>query len=540
MKNNISLLIAFTICTLLVFSCTDDLNQNPTDPDLFTEVDVYSSPEQALNALAKVYSGLAVTGQQGPAGQPDIDGSIIDEGFSSFTRIMWNLNEATTDTGIISWVSDPGVPDINQINWEPNNPWTKGMYYRLAQNISYANSFIENAAELAASSTEVQDYINEARFIRAYCYSQLMDMFGSVPLVIQVSAVLPEQASRSDLFAFVETELLDLAQVLPASRASEYGHVDRVAASALLTRIYLNAEVYTGQARYDEVISHAENVFSSSYSINTNDGNNNGSAYDELFLADNNSNGAQNEFIFALLYDGINTQAWGGATFLVHAPVGGTMNPAEFGINGGWGGLRTTKRLVEKFDYAVTQTDGDGHPTEWSDHRAMFHTDGQTYETEKMSTFKSGYAVRKFKNVDVNGSPGSDSSGDHPDMDVPIIRLAEVYLNYAEAVTRGSGGSEATAVDLINELRLRAGASTITSGQLTTEMVMDERSRELYWEGLRRPDLIRYNKFVSGTYLWPFKGGAANGTSVSDHLKLFPIPEDVLLVNPNIKQNPNY
>lgn len=179
MKNNISLLIAFTICTLLVFSCTDDLNQNPTDPDLFTEVDVYSSPEQALNALAKVYSGLAVTGQQGPDGQPDIDGSIIDEGFSSFTRIMWNLNEATTDTGIISWVSDPGVPDINQINWEPNNPWTKGMYYRLAQNISYANSFIENAAELAASSTEVQDYINEARFIRAYCYSQLMDMFGS-------------------------------------------------------------------------------------------------------------------------------------------------------------------------------------------------------------------------------------------------------------------------------------------------------------------------------------------------------------------------
>ena len=540
MKNNISLLIAFTICTLLVFSCTDDLNQNPTDPDLFTEVDVYSSPEQALNALAKVYSGLAVTGQQGPDGQPDIDGSIIDEGFSSFTRIMWNLNEATTDTGIISWVSDPGVPDINQINWEPNNPWTKGMYYRLAQNISYANSFIENAAELAASSTEVQDYINEARFIRAYCYSQLMDMFGSVPLVTQVTAVLPEQASRSDLFAFVETELLDLAQVLPASKASEYGHVDRVAASALLTRIYLNAEVYTGQARYDEVISHAENVFSSSYSINTNDGNNNGSAYDELFLADNNSNGAQNEFIFALLYDGINTQAWGGATFLVHAPVGGTMNPAEFGINGGWGGLRTTKRLVEKFDYAVTQTDGDGHPTAWSDHRAMFHSDGQTYETDKMSTFKSGYAVRKFKNVDVNGSPGSDSSGDHPDMDVPIIRLAEVYLNYAEAVTRGSGGSAATAVDLINELRLRAGASTITSGQLTTEMVMDERSRELYWEGLRRPDLIRYNKFVSGTYLWPFKGGAANGTSVSDHLKLFPIPEDVLLVNPNIKQNPNY
>ena len=540
MKNNIYLQVSLTICALMIVSCSDDLNQNPTDPDLFTEVDVYKTPQQALGALAKVYSGLAVTGQQGPAGQSDIDGSIIDEGFSSFTRILWNLNEATTDTGIISWVSNPGVPDINQLNWEANNPWTKGMYYRLAQNISYANSFIENATNLAASHTEVQDYINEARFLRAYCYSQLIDMFGSVPLVTQVSAVLPTQAPRSEIFSFIETELIELADVLPAPGISEYGHVDQIAASALLTRLYLNAEVYIGQSKYADVITHSEKVFSSSYSINTNDGNNNGSAYDELFLADNNSNGAQNEFIFALLYDGINTQTWGGATFLVHAPIGGTMNPDDFGVNGGWGGLRTTKGLVEKFDYAVTQSDGDGHPIAWSDSRAMFHTDGQTYETEKMSTFKSGYAVRKFKNVDVNGNPGSDSSGDHPDMDVPIIRLAEIYLNYAEAVTRGGGGSMDTATQLINELRLRAGASTISSAQLNTDMVMDERSRELYWEGLRRPDLIRSNKFVSNMYVWPFKGGASNGTSVSDHLKLFPIPEDVLLVNPNIKQNPNY
>ena len=86
MKKNIFLQVSLTICALLIVSCSDDLNQNPTDPDLFTEVDVYSSPQQALSALAKVYSGLAVTGQQGPAGQPDIDGSIIDEGFSSFTR----------------------------------------------------------------------------------------------------------------------------------------------------------------------------------------------------------------------------------------------------------------------------------------------------------------------------------------------------------------------------------------------------------------------------------------------------------------------
>ena len=84
MKQNIFLIISLSFLLIFSTSCVDDLNQNPTDPDLFTEVDVYSSPEQALGALAKVYAGLALTGQQGPAGQPDIDGSIIDEGFSQF------------------------------------------------------------------------------------------------------------------------------------------------------------------------------------------------------------------------------------------------------------------------------------------------------------------------------------------------------------------------------------------------------------------------------------------------------------------------
>ena len=116
----------------------------------------------------------------------------------------------------------------------------------------------------------------------------------------------------------------------------------------------MNAEVYTGQSRFSEAITQAENAMSGSYSINNSDGNNNGTAYDELFLADNNTNGAQNEFIFVLQFDGIKTQTWGGATFIVHAPIGGTMNAADFGVNGGWGGLRTTKGLVDKFSYSVT------------------------------------------------------------------------------------------------------------------------------------------------------------------------------------------
>jgi hypothetical protein len=224
---------------------------------------------------------------------------------------------------------------------------------------------------------------------------------------------------------------------------------------------------------------------------------------------------------------------------MVHAPIGGTMDPSMFGVNGGWGGLRTTKALVDKFEYSVTETNGDGHPTEWSDSRAMFHTDGQNYEMAKIGPFKEGYGVTKFRNVDINGTAGSDSSGNHVDTDLAIIRLAEVYLNYAEAAAK-SGANLDTAANLINQLRSRAGAPTITSSDLTSDFVLDERSRELYWEGQRRSDLIRHNKFVTSNYMWPFKAGAAQGKASDEYRRIFPIPEAVLLVNSNLTQNPNY
>jgi hypothetical protein len=365
-----------------------------------------------------------------------------------------------------------------------------------------------------------------------------MDMYANVPLVTTVTTELPEQSNRAEIFAFVESELTELAGLLKEPRSNEYGRLDKAAAWSLLTRLYLNAPVYIGTDKYAEVVTNAENVISSAYSLNTADGNSNGTAYDELFLADNSTNGAQNEFIFVLQFDGINSQSWGGSTFMVHAPIGGTMNPSLFGVNGGWAGLRTTKALVDKFGYAVTATNADGEPTAWSDSRAMFHTDGQNYEMAKIPKFTEGYGVTKFRNVDTNGNPGSDSSGDHVDMDLPIIRLAEIYLNYAEAVTRGGVGSTSVALGYINELRTRAGAPAASS--LSTDLVMDERSRELYWEGLRRTDLIREGKFVSSTYLWPFKAGVSQGAATDAHRKIFPIPEDVLLVNTNLTQNPNY
>ncbi len=524
---------------LAMSACHADLDQDPIDPDSFTETNVFANTEEAKGALAKLYASLTLTGQEGPAGDADISG--IDEGTSQYSRMLFSLNELTTDHAVVGW-GDPGLPNLHAMDWGANNDFTVGMYYRLAQEVSFTNSFIENASALEGE--EAQNYIAEARFLRAFAYYNLIDLYGNVPLTTEVSTSLPEQNSREEIFDFVESELLEIQDLLKESGANEYGRVDRVAAWALLSKLYLNAEVWKGTEMYAKSLEYSNKVINSSYSINTTDANGNGSAYDELFLADNDTNGAQNEFIFAINFDGNQSRTYGGTTFLVHAAVGGDMDPAEFGVNGGWGGLRTTKALVNKFDYAVTATDDDGDPIEWADGRAMFFTEGQELEINTIAnTFTDGYAVTKFKNVDSEGNPGSDEGGNFVDTDLPLIRLAEIYLNYAEVVARGKGGDVSTAVGYINELRERAFGDTsgnISSGDLTLDFVEAERSRELYWEGQRRTDLIRFNDFTTANYLWPFKGGAKNGTAVEPFRRLFPLPSNIISINPNLTQNDGY
>ena len=616
----------YIISFSFVFSCHDDLNQSPIDPDSFTEENVFATVDDAKGALAKLYASLALTGQTGPAGNADI--ADIDEGFSQFSRMLFNLNEITTDHAVVGW-GDPGLPDLHGMYWSSSNDFTEAMYYRLAQEVSFCNSFISNAQNLGGE--QVSLFIAEARFLRAYAYYNLLDLYGNVPLTTEISTELPTQSNRVELFAFIENELLDISSVLPAS--NEYGRVNITAAQALLSRLYLNSETWTGQPRYNECVEHSQNVMNSGYSLNTNDANGNGTAYDELFLADNDVNGAQNEFIFALNFDGMQSQTWGGTTFLVHAAIGGTMNPGEFGVNGGWGGLRTTKNLVNQFSVDIdalnsslgNQSDwglvGNATPNGWdgpdlemyqtgaqefaiyaelgsgeikfrfnedwgvnfgdngsdgtlesgganiavsagtyyivmdlssetytitpftSDRRGMFYSDGQNLEIESIPPFEDGYAVSKWKNIDSNGNQGSDSAGNFCDTDIPLIRLAEIYLNYAEATLRGGSGDVGTAVSLINEIRERAYGNTsgnISSGDLTLDFILDERSRELYWEGLRRTDLVRFNKFTNSSYLWPFKGNEQTGVGVDEYRNIFPLPANVVSINSNLTQNEGY
>ncbi len=634
MKTMKKIILLLAVC-LGIVSCHDDLNQTPIDPDSFTEENVFVNAEEAKGALAKLYASLALTGQNGPAGQPDI--ADIDEGFSQFTRMLFNLNELTTDHAVVGW-GDPGLPDLHGMYWSSSNDFTEAMYNRLAQEVSFCNSFISNAANL--SDPVVSTYIAEARFLRAFAYYNLIDLYGKVPLTTSITTDLPQQSTRTELFNFVESELLDVKDQLMSSGANEYGRVDQVAVWALLSKLYLNAEVWTGTPRFTDCLSYSNDVINSSYMINTNDANGNGTAYDELFLADNDTNGAQNEFIFTANFDGLNSQTYGGTTFLVHAAIGGSMPANEFGVNGGWGGLRTTKSLVNKFpegDIDVNALNnalsgplsdwglvGDATTNGWNgpdmemyetssdvfelyanllgnqmkfrfdedwgnnygdsgadgtlesggdnivipgdgiyhivlnlnsltytisevmpeiDSRAMFYTDGQNLEIEDIPTFTDGYAVTKFKNIDSNGNQGVDTSGNFVDTDLALIRLAEIYLNYAEATLRGGGGDMNLAVTKVNELIERGYGNSsynITSSELTLDFILDERSRELYWEGQRRTDLVRYGYFTTSSYLWPFKANQVEGSSTDSYRNIFPIPSSSISANPNLQQNEGY
>ncbi len=508
-----------------IVSCTKDLDRKPIVE--VTSASVYANPANYKGILAKLYAGLAVSGQSGPDGQPDIAG--IDEGFSTYLRQYWKAQELTTDEAVIGW-NDGSLPDYHDMDWGAGNEFIAAMYNRIYYQIGLCNEFIRETsdAKLAerniggADAANIKIYRSEARFLRALSYYHAIDMFGNVPFVTEndkVGAFFPIQIKRADLFTYVENELKELDAELVAAGANEYARADKAAAWMLLAKLYMNSEVYTGTKRYVDAAAQLNKVIAAGFSLEP--------EYKNLFTADNH---LSNEIIFPVTFDGMRTRTWGGMTFVVHAEVGGSMNPGAYGIDGGWWGLRTTKQLVNKFP----------EPTGAVDRRAMFHTAGQSLEINDIFTFTDGYAVRKYSNLTSTGAQGS-----HPtfvDTDFPMFRLADAYLMYAEAVVRdGAAGSMATALGYVNALRQRAYGSP--AGNVTTldlDFLIDERARELYWEAHRRTDLIRFGKFTGASYIWAWKGGVKDGKTVSDHLQLFPIPASDKASNPNLTQNPGY
>ena len=270
-------------------SCTGDLDVTPIDPSKTMVPD-----EVAL--YTKCYASMALQGQGGQGGDCDIDG--LDGGTAGFVRQLFNSNELTTDEAICAW-GDPGIPAFNYNQYDAEHPMLKGFYYRLYVGITYCNHYLEVCSGVDATREA------EVRFLRALYYYHLMDAFGNVPFATKLMSTPPEQIQRADLFKWIESELLDVKDKMmaPAARKdtdSGYGRADQDAANLLLARMYLNAEVYTGAARWAEAKEYAEKVINGPHKLWTT-GMNGWSAYQMLFMGDNGSSGASQEAILPLL-----------------------------------------------------------------------------------------------------------------------------------------------------------------------------------------------------------------------------------------------
>jgi hypothetical protein len=358
-----------------------------------------------------------------------------------------------------------------------------------------------------------------------------MDLFGNVPFVDEndkVGAFMPERITRTNLFSYVESELKAVENELLPSTSVPYGRASSSAAQFLLARIYLNAEVYTGTQRYQDCATYCTKVITEGgFSLDNN--------YTDLFRTDNNTSP---EIIFPVVFDALYTQSYGGTTFLTCASIGGSMVAAEYGVSGGWAGLRATPEFVDKF----SETKLVLNELLNEDTRYKFYTKGQSKKITNLSTFEEGFALPKYQNVSSTGQVGSNNgTSGQSDTDFPMFRLADVYLMYAECAERGYGNT-ATGLGYLNELRRRAfGDLTHDISSYDLSYIIDERARELHWECTRRSDLIRFDLFAGSTYLWAFKGGDdAAGTGINPNYELYPIPNADLVLNTNLIQNPGY
>ena len=535
MKTNYIHTIYFFLGMLFILSsCTNDLDVTPKDDDEFLSEQFYANPKAYKQALAGIYGNLSLTGTTG-SGSSNLQG--IDPGTSQYASALWYLQDLAADEPIWSYENDEGgaVREIQRNAWGPSNTILLGFFSRAMFSVALTNDFLrqttpevlEARGHTSKVGSDITAYRAEARLLRALAYYHLMDLFGKASFVTEndpIGVFKGPQYDRKQLFDFLEAELKAIEGDLIAPRQNEYARVDKAVAWTILAKMYLNAKVYINEEKNTECITYSKKVIDAGYKL--------ASEYSLNFLADNNTNEAgQNEIIFPLVSDGVVTQNYGATTIIINGEVGSfEANTAELGAQGWGGALRVRKQFANKF------LNGDVPLT---DERNTLITEGRKIDIVDVGDRDSGFIITKFKNVTSKGVAGPDPT--FVDTDFPMFRLADVYLMFAEAVVRGGQGAtmnEATAY--INLLRTRAKSTTISNAKLTLPFLIDERSRELYWEGHRRQDLIRFGMFTGGNYNWVFKGGSPNGIALPSHFNLYPLPTNNMAANPNLTQNPGY
>ncbi len=532
-------------------SCLGDLDTTPLNETDTTSEDAYASESSYLAGLSYINAYWCFVSQTDP-GSADI--TAPDAGQSELLRQVINLQEMTADSFKCTWTSDSYVPDLCYNNWTSSNAGVGICYTRLLKGIALANEYLLQTEDSELESrghssimNTVHGYRAEARFHRALYFFYLMDLFGNPPFPTPdniVDGSLPDQIERAELFNWIETECKDLLEGsdMPAFGAVRYPRPTKGSVAALLARMYLNAEVYTGTARWADAQKMAETVIGMGYTLHP--------VYEELFMQDNTETGAAaDEFIFGIDYDKDHSQSWGGTTTLGSAFFDSSRSTVAslLGLSGGivpeeWNGYHVPNEYVERFHLSGVTWDSPssslGYDRDASDKRAFFYNQGEKeFDNAVTST---GWRCWKFSGRYSDGTLNDQSFSS---MDFPIFRLAEMYLIYAEADARLNGGvvSSAEAKNYIKALRDRAGVAMPEDEDLTLDWLLDERARELMLEGHRRTDLIRYGYYTSMSFPWPCKGGVANGKiNLPAFRKLFPLLESDIDANYKMTQNKGY
>ncbi|MEP0213587.1 MAG: RagB/SusD family nutrient uptake outer membrane protein [Cellulophaga sp.] len=508
------IIIAFLGITMLVnISCTKDLDTDPL-VELTLEELINRDPNAVQGIVSRLYGSFALSGPDGP-GSSDISDNA---GESPFLRGIINLQDFTADGMKNRW-GDDGLDQLTTTsNWDENNKFFRYLYNRIYYTIPQCNNLLSVLDNVETEGKE--EVIAEVRFLRSLAYYYLIDTFGKGVLATEEnfgsSAPLPE-ATRAELFAYVESELLDVVETLPDS--NDYGRANKAVGNMLLAKLYINAEVYTGTDKFSEALTTINKVI-------TNGGYSLADSYVSIFSGDNNTSP---EIIFPLIADALTSQSYGNTTYIVNGSSSSeTMTLADYGLTDGWGGHRASKGWYGLYGDLETSTD---------ERASLFFTEGHSYEMNDYKTWTDGYPPIKFRNT--NALTASTAPTPFSSTDFPLFRLADAYLMFAECAVR-TNQNLGEALGFVNQIRERANAEPISAADLTLDFILDERGRELNLEGHRRIDLIRFGKFTGSSYLWPWKGGVVDGTGIPDTYKLFPIPLQALEANPNLKQNNGY
>ncbi len=541
MKMNIKRIFSAVAAAAMLSACVGDLNTIPLNPTDVTSETAYGADETGyVQGLAKIYFQLTSNNTQ--------DLQVADGGASEFIRAFWSTQEVTADAAKCAW-GDAWVNDLNNNTWKGDvlNDAVYAVYVRTLQGITYVNEYLRQTSDANLDSrgcsadvkAKVQQFRAEARFLRAYFYWAAMDTFGQVPFSTEDTqfggGYNPPQQPREYVYDYVVSELEDLASdasAMPAAQ-SNYPRADKGSVLGLLARVYLNAEVYTGTAKWAEAKAACEKIYALGYAL--------APTHAELFRGDNGENDAvKKEFLFAASYDAESNQSYGGTTYLTLSTLSGDDGAVNItGINGGWAGNRVPYEYVKKFFTDVKDQDYTEGTYSYTDKRAgYFFIKGRSESMQdNLNTFLNGWSCIKFNNVphnvDAVDYAATAATKNFSDIDWPLIRLGEIHLIYAEACMH-AGGSASSQLAALAE---RAGVAA--PAEVTEEWLMAERARELMWEAHRRTDLIRYGKWISG-YNWTYKGGNFGGQDLPSHFNIFPVPSTELATNLDLQQNPGY